>query len=79
MREELLILDGTTYLHIQQSDDGYDYTLYDKATRCVIDGGVLEAQAVSIAIARQSILNVLDLEPETMKRCPLEVLDRLCG
>ena len=79
MREELLILDGSIYLHIQECDEGFDFTLYDRATGDIIDGGVFETQTRSLVLARRNILNILDLEPETMKRCPLELLDRLCG
>ena len=31
-REALLVLDDTSYLHVQPCDTGWDYTLYDVAT-----------------------------------------------
>lgn len=41
-REALLVLDDATYLHIQPSDTGWDYTLYDVATMKQLDGGQLD-------------------------------------
>lgn len=40
--EALYLVDDTVYLHVQPTDEGWDYSLYDKATRKLIDGGILE-------------------------------------
>ena len=37
-----MVLDDTTYLHIQPCDTGWDYTLYDVATMKQLDGGQLD-------------------------------------
>lgn len=37
--EKLYLISGKTYLHIQRTDDGFDYTLYDKETSKLLDGG----------------------------------------
>ena len=37
--EKLYIISDDTYLHIQRTDDGFDYSLYDKETSKLIDGG----------------------------------------
>ena len=36
--EALYLLDDNQYLHIQETDGGYDYTLYDKDTLRLVDG-----------------------------------------
>ena len=40
--EEALFVTDSAFLHIQVSDGGYDYTLYDKATMRQLDGGQVE-------------------------------------
>ena len=37
--EALLLLDGELYLHVQTTDEGYDYTLYNAETLRQTDGG----------------------------------------
>ena len=40
--EALYLVDDTVYLHVQPTDGGYDYTLYDKETGKLMDGGVID-------------------------------------
>lgn len=40
-QEAVYLLDDATYLHLQTSEDGYDYTLYDRSLS-EIDGGQLD-------------------------------------
>ena len=47
--EALYLLDDTAYLHIQLRDEGYDYTLYDKETMRLRDGGVIDAEDVALS------------------------------
>lgn len=37
--EKMYIIEGKTYLHIQRTDEGFDYSLYDKETSKLLDGG----------------------------------------
>lgn len=37
--EALYLLDDSVYLHIQASDEGWDYTLYTKHDMAQLDGG----------------------------------------
>ena len=39
--EALYLVDDTIYLHVQHTDEGWDYSLYDKETKKLIDGGIL--------------------------------------
>lgn len=40
--EALYLVDDTAYLHIQPTDGGWDYSLYDKETKKLMDGGVID-------------------------------------
>ena len=44
--EALYLVDDTVYLHVQPTDGGWDYSLYDKETKKLMDGGVIESAAV---------------------------------
>ena len=44
--EALYLVDETVYLHVQPTDGGWDYSLYDKETKKLMDGGVIESAAV---------------------------------
>lgn len=71
----LYLLDDTTYLHIEISDGGWDYTFYDKATQREQDGGVMEAR--NLEDARKKILAYHALVPVKMERVSIELVDRL--
>lgn len=71
--EALYLVNDCLYLHVQQSDNGWDYTLYDKESMRQIDGGVLEAAAVEespisrpLAAARTEIMELEGIKPETV-------------
>lgn len=44
--EALYLVDDTTYLHVQPTEGGWDYSLYDKETKKLLDGGVIETAAI---------------------------------
>lgn len=44
--EALYLVDDAVYLHVQPTDDGWDYSLYDRETKKLLDGGVIEAASV---------------------------------
>jgi len=44
--EALYLVDDTVYLHVQPTDGGWDYTLYDKDSKKLIDGGVIDTADV---------------------------------
>ncbi len=49
--DELLFTVDDKYLHIQRTDTGVDYTLYDKASLTEIDGGQLDMETTTLAEA----------------------------
>ena len=44
--EALYLVDDTVYLHVQPTDGGWDYSLYDKDSKKLLDGGVIETAAI---------------------------------
>ena len=44
--EALYLVDDSMYLHVQPTDGGWDYSLYDKETKKLMDGGIIETAAV---------------------------------
>ena len=76
-QEALLVLDDTTYLHIQPCDTGWDYTLYDKETMRELDGGQLDAPDMNRLEAIGHICEDLDLGSQSMKYAPLSMVETL--
>ncbi len=82
--EALYLVNDSIYLHVQQTDDGWDYTLYDKESMRQIDGGVLEAAAVEespisqpLAAARTEIMELEGIKPETVVYADMAILEKL--
>ena len=44
--EALYLVDDSMYLHVQPTDGGWDYSLYDKESKKLLDGGIIESAAV---------------------------------
>ena len=40
--DALYLVDDTVYLHVQPTDGGWDYSLYDKESKRLLDGGVID-------------------------------------
>ena len=82
--EALYLLDDTAYLHIQLRDEGYDYTLYDKETMRLRDGGVIDAEDVALspikhplAAVREEVFDTMGERPEKVEAVPLELVEKL--
>lgn len=82
--EALYLLDDATYLHIQLRDEGYDYTLYDKATLRQLDGGVIDLEDVALSpikhplpAVREEIFDAMGDRPEKVETAPLELVEKL--
>ena len=76
-REALLVLDDTTYLHVQPCDTGWDYTFYDAATRKQLDGGQLDAPELPLSTAALKICEMHDLGGQSIKYAPLAMIETL--
>jgi len=79
--EEFYTVDNT-YLHVQRTDDGFDYTIYDKTTGKEIDGGVLESNAqylcdVADEICKLHGLGFVEGFVEPLKDADISIIDDL--
>ena len=68
--ERLYVVDDR-YLHIQRTDTGVDYTIYDKASMKEIDGGQLDMEISTLAEAALEICNSHGIG----QNAPLQVAD----
>lgn len=82
--EELYLVDDAMYLHVQQTDEGWDYSLYDKETKKLIDGGVLDNETVAespikrpIAAARTEIFQLQGITPTKVIFEDIALLEQL--
>ena len=76
-REALLVLDDTTYLHVQPCDTGWDYTLYDAATMKQLDGGQLDGTDMGRSAAVSHICEDLGMGGKSIKYAPLSMIETL--
>lgn len=65
--EKLYIISDNTYLHIQRTDDGFDYSLYDKETSRLIDGGQIGSPEQHIYSACLSVCDLHGLDGYKVK------------
>jgi antirestriction protein ArdC len=76
--EKLYMVDNDKYIHVQRSDTGIDYTIYDAGSAKALDGGVLDSaeQQLSAAVLEIcKIHNIGDAAP--IRLAPLELLKDL--
>ena len=76
-REALLVLDDTTYLHVQPCDTGWDYTLYDASTMKQLDGGQLDGPDLGRSAAVSHICEDLGMGGKSIKYAPLSMIETL--
>ena len=76
-REALLVLDDTTYLHVQPCDTGWDYTLYDASTMKQLDGGQLDGPDLGRSAAVSLICEDLGMGGKSIKYAPLSMIETL--
>ena len=75
--EKLYIISDKTYLHIQKSDNGFDYTLYDKDTFRLIDGGEIGSPEQHIYSACLAICDRHGLDSYAVKYASMELIEKL--
>ena len=76
-QEALLLVDEATYLHVQSCDTGWDYTLYDAATRKQLDGGQLDAPELPLSTAALKICEMHDMGGQPIQYAPLSMIETL--
>ena len=75
--EKLYFVSDSTYLHIQRSDEGFDYTLYDKETMRLLDGGQLDNPDIPLSTACMEICKLHDLDTYAVRLASLDMLETL--
>ena len=82
--EALYLVDDAIYLHVQHTDEGWDYSLYDKETKKLIDGGILDPADIenspvsSLAGAvRTEVFALQGMTPTKVVLKDIAVLDEL--
>ena len=76
-QEALLLVDEATYLHVQSCDTGWDYTLYDAATRKQLDGGQMDAPELPLSTAALKICEMHDMGGQSIQYAPLSMIETL--
>ena len=76
-QEALLLVDDATYLHVQTCDTGWDYTLYDAATRKQLDGGQLDAPELPLSTAALKICEMHDMGGQSVQFASLSMIETL--
>ena len=76
-QEALLLVDDATYLHVQSCDTGWDYTLYDAATRKQLDGGQLDAPELPLSTAALKICEMHGMDGQFIRYAPLSMIETL--
>ncbi len=77
--ERLYLIDDSIYLHLQTTDSGYDYTLYDKETMKQTDGGQLDSPQIPFSSARQEVCKLHDIKASSIDIVSLDLLEGLIG
>ena len=75
--EKLYVVSDSRYLHIQRTDEGFDYTIYDKATMQEIDGGQLDNPNLLVSTACMEVCKLHDLDSYAVRQTSLDVLEAL--
>lgn len=83
--EALYFVEGKNYVHIQMTDNGFDYTLYDADTKRLVDGGQFSVDAAQKHISAETMIEAALIEVCIMQgldhvgyqECSLDRLDQL--
>lgn len=76
--ERLYTVDDSKYLHVQRCDDGFDYTIYDMATKKALDGGQLDLQAEQLSVAALEICKLHNIGGDApIRLADIGILDGL--
>ena len=83
--EALYFVEGKNYVHLQMTDNGFDYTLYDADTKRLVDGGQFSVDAAQKHISAETMIEAALIEVCIMQgldnvgyqECSLDRLDQL--
>ena len=72
--EAMYLLDNAAYLYLKESEDGYDYALYDKESLRETASGFADEGVSSIPTAYEQALVLEHLTPAASEKVPLDIL-----
>ena len=75
--EAMYLLDNAVYLYLKENEDGYSYTLYNKASLRETANGFADEGVSSIPTAYQRALALEHLTPATSEKVPLDILSKI--
>ena len=76
--EKLYMVDNDKYIHVQRSDTGIDYTIYDAGSAKVLDGGVLDGTEQQLSTAALEVCKLHNIgNAAPIRLAPLELLKDL--
>ena len=76
--EKLYMVGNDKYIHVQRSDTGIDYTIYDAGSAKVLDGGVLDGTEQQLSTAALGICKLHNIgNAAPIRLAPLELLKDL--
>ena len=76
--DEQLFTVGDKYLHIQRTDTGVDYTIYDKSSLTEIDGGQLDLETTTLAEAAREVCKFHEIgQNSPIQLTDIEILEKI--
>lgn len=75
--QQLCVVDDACLSPIQATEDGWDYTLYDRETMRELDGGQLDRPELPLSTAALEICRMHDMGAESIKLAPLDLVETL--
>ena len=76
--DEQLFTVEDKYLHIQRTDTGVDYTIYDKASLTEIDGGQLDLETTTLAEAAREVCKFHEIgQNSPIQLTDIEILEKI--
>ena len=69
--EKLYLADDSKYVHVQRTEEGIDYTIYDAGTKKALDGGQLDAPDMTLSAAALEVCKLHEIG----NAAPLSLVD----
>lgn len=76
-RDEAMFKNSINYLHIQKSDDAWDYSIYDKESLRLIDGGQIDDPDMKLEEIKEQILAEYEVKLPYGEPLPDSEMNRL--
>lgn len=77
--EKLYLVSDSKYLYLQRTDSGFDYTIYDKGSMKLLDGGRLDDPMMHISTACINICEEHGMDSYKVSIAPTELIETLAA